>query len=285
MSDLDSPPEAAAKSGSSQSSFAIESAEGLPIRGTFTLPRNARAYVIIVHGFKGFREWGFFPWVSEQFARHHIASVRFDMSRNGIGDRPDEFDRLDLFENDTYSTQLSDLRSVIGYAEAHPELRHLPLFLLGHSRGGAAVILTAAATPSVRGIVTWSSIASVDRWNDEAKRKWRDEGFIDATNSRTGQAMRVSTKLLDDCETNSEALDIERAVGALQRPALIVHGVRDESVPVEEGKRIAAAGQTVSLLLIGNAGHTYGAIHPLVTVPDELQLAFNISERFVRTYT
>ena len=267
-----------------QTDFLLQSDEGLPIRGTVTAPRHARAVVVIVHGFKGFKEWGFFPWLAEQFAGRGIAAVRFDMSRNGIGERSDEFDRLDLFEDDTYSVQLSDLDRVLAHVLSLPALRELPLFLLGHSRGGAVVLLGAARTAVVRGVVTWSSIGTIDRWDDATRKDWRARGWIDATNSRTGQKMKVSTRLLDDSEAHREEFDIERAVAGIQRPVLIVHGMQDESVPAEEGRRIAAAGPTASLLLIGNAGHTYGAIHPLVSVPDELKLAFEISERFIRTY-
>ena len=53
--------------------FEISSAEGLPIRGVAEIPSEPRGVVVIVHGFKGFKEWGFFLWVSARFAACGIA--------------------------------------------------------------------------------------------------------------------------------------------------------------------------------------------------------------------
>src|ERR1700690_4053947 len=115
--------------------FQLLSNEGLPIRGTLEMPSgHPGALVVIVHGFKGFRQWSFFPWLAEQLALSGIASCRFDMSRNGIGDGdPEQFDRLDLFADDTYSRQLSDLRRVLEKIASDTRLKGLPLFLMGHS--------------------------------------------------------------------------------------------------------------------------------------------------------
>src|SRR5438477_11920153 len=51
--------------GSVSMKFEIASDEGLPIRGDIDAPPEARALVMVVHGFKGFKGWGFFPWVAE----------------------------------------------------------------------------------------------------------------------------------------------------------------------------------------------------------------------------
>ena len=49
--------------------FTIDSREGLPIRGDLDAPDEARALVVIVHGFKGFKDWGFFPWLADHLRR------------------------------------------------------------------------------------------------------------------------------------------------------------------------------------------------------------------------
>ncbi|HEX8254364.1 MAG TPA: alpha/beta hydrolase, partial [Thermoanaerobaculia bacterium] len=81
--------------------FTLTSDEGLPIRGDLDIPDRPRALVVIVHGFKGFKDWGFFPWVAQRLLQHRLAVCRFNMSRSGIGDDPESFDRLDLIEKDT----------------------------------------------------------------------------------------------------------------------------------------------------------------------------------------
>ena len=114
------------------SEFMISSSEGLPIRGNFDVPENPRALVVIAHGFKGFKDWGFFPWLSQRLLSHHLVVCRFNMSRCGIGDDPESFDRLDLFEHDTFSIELADLHVALRHAQKL--FPGLPTILLGHAR-------------------------------------------------------------------------------------------------------------------------------------------------------
>jgi pimeloyl-ACP methyl ester carboxylesterase len=259
--------------------FTVTSDEGLPIRGDLDVPDRARALVVVVHGFKGFKDWGFFPWVAQRFLQHRLAVCRFNMSRSGIGDDPESFDRLDLFEHDTYGRQLADLRLVVEYAQQ--QLPQLPTFLFGHSRGGAIAILGASAVPRLRGVAAWSPIAQCDRWDDSTKADWRTRGYLEQVNTRTKQVMRMSTAILDDYEANAAQYDVVRAVESLQVPLLVVHGARDESVAVDEGRVLAAANLNTSLMVIERASHTYNAIHPLVHVPFELIVAAETTAHFV----
>jgi len=264
--------------------FTIDSREGLPIRGNLDIPARARALVVIAHGFKGFKDWGFFPWIAERLGSTRLATCRFNMSRCGVGDDLESFDRLDLFEHDTYSTQVADLVDVARYA--HLQAAGLPLFLLGHSRGGGVALLAASELDgAVEGVVTWSSISHADRWDDATMAKWRADGCLEAINSRTKQAMRMSTAILDDYEAHREQLDILRATGGLTAPLLVVHGERDESVPVDEAHQLYGAAPDASIAVIARASHTYNAIHPLVHVPHELSMATMITARFINGYS
>lgn len=269
-----------------QRGFQIASAEGLPIRGVLDLPAEPRGLVVIVHGFKGFKDWGFFPWVSARFGGCGVASIRFDMSRNGIGERPGEFDRLDLFAGDTYLREIDDLRRVLNWAADVGELGSLPLFLMGHSRGAGVAILAARwlGDGAIRGIVTWSGIARADRWSDATKKEWRRRGVLEVPNQRTGQIMRLSTAVLDELEERRADLDILAATAALECPLLIVHGRADETVPASEAEDLAAATNNASLVLLENATHTFGAKHPFAGVPRELSFAMHATLGFVNAY-
>jgi pimeloyl-ACP methyl ester carboxylesterase len=79
---------------------------------------------------------------------------------------------------------------------------------------------------------------------------------------------------------NRERLDIVHAAETLRAPLLVVHGARDESVPLESGKLLAQRADDASLLVISSATHTFNAIHPLVHVPFELVLAAEASAHF-----
>lgn len=264
--------------------FQIESDEGLPIRGVLESAARPKALVVIVHGFKGFAEWGFFPWLTGQFVAHGLAACRFDMSRNGIGDVRDSFDRLDLFERDTYSIQLADLRAVVRHLQSRTPFGQLPIFLVGHSRGGAIALLAAESVPNLHGVVTWSSIARTGRWDELLKRRWRADGWLAMENARTRQTMKIGTDILDDLDQHQRELDVLAAVARLKVPLLAIHGGRDETVPLEEGRQIARAGANASLLVLHRASHTLNAIHPLIHVPKELTMAAIVSAHFATAW-
>ncbi|MDP9193507.1 MAG: lysophospholipase [Acidobacteriota bacterium] len=261
--------------------FTIPSDENLPIRGDFDSGENPRALVVIVHGFKGFKNWGFFPWLAQRLAGHQLAVCRFNMSRSGIGEDPETFERLDLFERDTFSIELADLRVAVRHAQER--FRALPTILVGHSRGGGVALLGAAEVPNLSSVVTWSAISRCDHWDAAMRRDWDERGVTEVVNQRTRQTMRISRDVLDDYETNRERLDIVRAAESLRAPLLVIHGGRDESVPVGAGRLLAAQSSDASLLVIERAGHTFNAIHPLVHVPFELQLAAEATAHFALT--
>lgn len=262
--------------------FSIPSQENLPIRGDFDASENPRALVVIVHGFKGFKNWGFFPWLAQRLRGHQLAVCRFNMSRCGVGEDPESFDRLDLFEHDTFSIELADLRVAVRHAQER--FPGLPTILLGHSRGGGVALLGASDVPDLRAVVAWSPISRCDHWDESMRRDWEGRGVTEILNQRTKQVMRISRDVLDDYEANRERLNIVRAAKSLSVPLLVVHGGRDESVPVASGRLLAERADDASLLVIGRASHTFNAIHPLVHVPFELKLAAEASAHFVMTH-
>jgi alpha-beta hydrolase superfamily lysophospholipase len=247
--------------------FVIDSAEGLPIRGNIDAPRHPRALIVVIHGFKGFKDWGFFPWLSEYLCNSGFAVCRFNMSRSGIGENPETFDRLDLFAGDTYSIQLADLATATHYAQS--KYPGLPTFLLGHSRGGGVAILGAYEVAGLSGVVTWSAIGHAKRWDEETKRTWQAQG---------------ASAIFDDYDRNAAKFNIDAAVARIDVPMLIVHGGRDESVPVEESRALAARAREANLVIVEEASHTYNAIHPLVHVPVALSLAALITGHFISAY-
>jgi alpha-beta hydrolase superfamily lysophospholipase len=264
------------------SSFTIASTENLPIRGDFDAPEKPRALFVLVHGFKGFKNWGFFPWLAQELVACGYAVCRFNMSRSGIGEDPESFDRLDLFERDTYSIELADLRIAVRHAQQ--QFPNLPTILLGHSRGGGIAILGAREVPELSAVIAWSPISRCDNWAPATIEDWNTRGVTEIVNQRTKQTMRISRDVMDDFHAHRERLDIVRAARGLRVPLLVVHGERDDSVSVEEGRLLAATASDASLVVIAGAGHTFNAIHPLVYVPLPLELAARASSHFARAH-
>lgn len=227
---------------------------------------SPRPAIVVVHGFKGFKDWGMFPPLAERLARAGFATVTFNLSGSGVDDTG-EFTWPDRFGHDTFSTELHDLGLLMD-ALARGELGVPPptaVGLVGHSRGGGIGVLHAERDRRVQALVTWSAISSVERWSPREVLEWRERGVNEIVNTRTGQRLPLFTDVLDDVERNaSGSLGILGAAARLQIPWLIAHGTEDEAVSHLESEALRAASPlpTTRLLAIEGAGHTFGAGHP-----------------------
>jgi uncharacterized protein len=227
---------------------------------------SPRPAIVVLHGFKGFKDWGMFPPLAERLARAGFSTITFNMSGSGVDDRG-EFVWPERFGHNTFSSELRDL-GILMDALVRGQLGLRPpttVGLVGHSRGGGIAVLHAAHDRRVQALVTWSSISSVERWSPAEVIEWRQRGQQEIVNSRTGQRLPLFTDVLDDVERHAgSSLDILGAAGRLRVPWLIVHGAADESVSHLEGEALRAACTipTTRLLSIEGAGHTFGAGHP-----------------------
>lgn len=243
--------------------------------------------LILTHGFKGFKDWGFWNYTSEFFAKNGFFVLSFNFSHNGIGSSTDEFTELDKFADNTITLEISELSEIIehyrnGFFSKSSNSR---IGLIGHSRGGAVSILTAAKLNNVYSVAVWASVAKLDRYTDRQKQEWRKKGFIEAMNTRTNQMMRMNVSLLNDIETNkSDFLNIESAVKSLNCPFLIVHGEQDLTVPVLEAKKLYewSNKKNSSLAIIPSTGHTFNVSHPFEGTNNKFEIVLDKTYKFFK---
>jgi dienelactone hydrolase len=224
---------------------------------------SPRPAVVVVHGFKGFKDWGLWPTLAERLSRAGLSAVTLNLSGSGVDDSG-EFVYPERFGHNTFSAELQDLRRVTD-ALAAGELGVAPpsaVGLLGHSRGGGVAVLHTANDARIKALATWAAISTVERWPMSQRAAWRSAGVNEVKNVRTGQVLPLYPDVLDDIERNAAALDIEAAAGRVAVPWLIVHGVEDEAVALAEGEQLAAAAPGARFLAVEGAAHTFGAVHP-----------------------
>lgn len=277
--------------------FALTTPSGHRIHGLVDLPDlpsggGRRPAIVVCHGFKGFMEWGFFPPLAKLLASRGFVVVRFNFSGSGMAPGEERATDPEGFTANTFSREQEDLATVLAELEgaigetAEGRIDPARLGLFGHSRGGGSAIV-AAGSGAWKGrtaaLVTWAAVATFDRMSADEKARWRRDGELPVVNSRTGQVMALGLDLLEDFERNAAALDVGAAAGRVRAPWLIVHGEADESVSVEEGRRLAgaqagAAGARAELLLVPEAGHTFGAVHPFAGPTPHLIAAMNATQ-------
>ena len=241
--------------------------------------------LIFVHGFKGFMDWGFFPYAAKYFADKGFFVLSFNFSHNGIGELKTEFTELDKFAKNTVSLEISELVQVTqAYQNGFFDKNIFgKICLIGHSRGGGVALLS-SLIEKVDTYVVWSSVDRFDRYTEHQKKEWRKIGYFEALNSRTNQMMRMNVEALEDVESNkNSSLSIEKAVKGIDKPFLIVHGEQDITVPIKEAEQLYkwSNKNQAEIAIIPAAGHTFDIVHPFEGSNKKFDLVISKTEDFL----
>jgi len=241
--------------------------------------------LVFVHGFKGFKDWGFGPYLGEYFANKGFFVITFNFSHNGIGENKTEFTELEKFAKNTFSREVRELNEIISaFRNDFFEVKgDTPLGLIGHSRGGAIVLLTASKRTDVDAIVTWAAISKLDRYSKRQNQEWRKKGFFEILNTRTNQMMRLDIGLLDDIENNANSsLNIENALKNLNKPLLIAHGEQDLAVPIAEAEQLYnwSDKSRTEFYKLFSTGHTFDIVHPFNSTSEKFEKLLDKTTNF-----
>ena len=225
--------------------------------------------VIFCHGYKGYKDWGAWNQVAEEFAEKGFFFLKFNFSHNGgTIDAPIDFTDLEAFGKNTYSLEVKDLNSVLDFiigSNPYSEIIDSSnITFIGHSRGGGIVALVGASRSEVKNVISWAGVSDyASRFpKEEAFEKWKEKGVFYVVNGRTKQNMPHYFSFYEDYEENKEELDILKAVPRLKSNHLIIHGDSDEAVEVSEAEALHNANPASELKIIAGAGHTFGTKHP-----------------------
>lgn len=249
----------------------IPGSSGRPMATDLFLPASSpRAVVIYIHGINGFKDWGGLPDLLEKLAKAGIAVVNFNFSHNGtVPADPSTFTDLEAYGADSYLRRQYDLAQIeefLANQGASYGLDGLPLYLIGHSRGGVDALLYAAQHDTVSKLVTWSAPDHAQtpwqNWDADTIKKWREEGVIYRGNGRTQQEMPIYYGLYEEFRQHPTLLDVEGQARRLDIPWLVVHGEEDEAVFVKAAYRYKEWNPQAQVKIIPGAGHTYGRKHP-----------------------
>ncbi len=231
--------------------------------------RKAKNIVIFCHGYKGYKDWGAWNLVAEIIAKQNLFFVKMNFSHNGgTKQQPIDFPDLEAFGNNNFTIELDDISSVLDWLEKdkniQKEINLNQITLIGHSRGGGIVLVKASEDPRIKKVITWSSVSDFgSRFPNESQLKvWKENGVAYITNARTHQQMPHYFQFYTNFKENESRLNIKSAVEKLNIPFLIIHGTKDETVPIQEANKINSWNPKSQLQLIEFANHSFGSQQP-----------------------
>jgi putative redox protein len=182
-----------------------------------------RAYALFAHCFTCSKESKAAAYVSQALAGCGIATLRFDFS--GL----------------EFTSNIEDLVAAAGWLR---ENRGAPQVLVGHSLGGAAVLVAAGRIAEARAVATIGAPFEPAH----VKRLLKGEGKVDLG----GRPATVTKEFLEDLERQDPAVTI----GALRKALLVLHSPRDAIVDIENASKIfLAAKHPKSFVSLDRADH------------------------------
>lgn len=184
--------------------------------------------VIFCHGFTGSKE----HWKQEcdRVEELGLAGFRFDFS--GCGESEGDFAKM------SYSSEVDDLVSAIDLMQKQG---FKSIGVLGHSFGGAVVILASAKDPRIAAV-----IATAPTVFPNAKML--------AKYAKEHKNVTMSPQFFEGVKQ----LDVVSAAKKRSCPLFIISGTADDVVPVEQSKKLFAEAQgPKELKLIEGAGHNF----------------------------
>ncbi len=274
--------------------FDVELQDGKHLVGTLDLPAGSgpAPAIVCAHGFKGFMEYGFLPYLAELLAARGFVVARFNFSSAGMQPGDERVTDTEAFKHGLISKDRRELALVLEALAAGKiapgRVDATRVGLLGHSRGGGTSVVVAGSPDwrdRIGALVTWAAISTYARVPESEQQIWRDRGEYPILNARTGQLLGLGVDVLEDLIAHRAELDILAAAGRRTAPWLILHGDQDDTVPVEEARMLhAAAADPKELCIVRGGDHGIGGRHPFQGPRPTVIEAMNATQSWFRRH-
>ncbi|RMA64398.1 bifunctional alpha/beta hydrolase/OsmC family protein [Ulvibacter antarcticus] len=204
----------------------ITNQKGYKLQAHLELPANEKPnyFAIFAHCFSCSSTLSAVKNISRSLTDHGFGVVRFDFT--GLGKSEGEF------AESHFSANVDDLISVNNYIT---ENYKAPSLLVGHSLGGAAVIVAASKLDNIKAIATIGAPSTVDHVTHLFSHQFNEvneKGEV-AVNIG-GRPFKINQEFVDDFSKT----DLPEITKNLRKPILILHSPIDAIVGIDNAQKL-----------------------------------------------
>lgn len=222
----------------------IQNTKGLQLQAYLELPANEkpRDFAIFAHCFTCNSTLKPVKNISRALTSHGFGVVRFDFT--GLGKSEGEF------ADSYFSANVDDLLAVSAYLSKNYKA---PALLVGHSLGGAAVIVAASKLESVMAVATIGAPANTEHVKKHFSHHPQDiakKGDVEINIG--GRPFKINQEFVDDLDKT----DLPEITKNLRKPLLIMHAPLDTIVGIDNAHKLYhAAHHPKSFISLNDADH------------------------------
>ena len=204
----------------------IENKKGHSLSATIELPANQKPnyYAIFAHCFSCTSNLNAARNVTRALTAHGFGVVRFDFT--GLGRSEGEF------AESYFSANVDDLIAVNDYITEHYKA---PSLLVGHSLGGAAVIVAASKLENIEAIATIGAPATIEHVKQHFSHAIEDiETIGEVEVNIGGRPFKINEEFVNDFSKT----DLPAITKKLRKPLLVMHAPFDKVVSIDNAQQL-----------------------------------------------
>ncbi len=205
----------------------ILNSKGIELFARLELPADQKPkyFAIVAHCFTCSSHLNAVKYISRALTQHGFGVVRFDFT--GLGKSAGEF------KDSHFAANVQDLIDVHKYISKHYQA---PELLIGHSLGGAAVLVAASRIPEIKAVSTIGAPATTEHVTHLFSDSGTDSSHPDKLKqvSIGGRPFLITDQFIEELYQT----DLLEIVSSLKKPYLILHSPFDKIVGIENAQKL-----------------------------------------------
>lgn len=199
--------------------ISFDSTDGMQLVGCY-YPAESEYGVVIAHGSSSNKDREKLVMLSEELSKLEVGVLRFDCRGSGESD-----DGMV-----TVQGYLDDLRAAMGHMRSK---NHTSLGIMGDSLGGLTALLAYNTEANINAMVLWAPVTAAKTpgiFGTGTAKELAQKGYVEQ--EKDGRAFKYPAQYLRERERIKQEVLCSR----VKCPILILHGDKDESVPLKQSR-------------------------------------------------